>query len=190
MVMERLTTLMGSVVELGEYNNFKINEDVSIDILQFNDNTIIIGDGSSYNLWSIKAILKGFEMIYGLRVNFYKSNIYGINFSNWNLEVASSFLSCRAYTFPFKFLGIWVGISPRRLMLWKELISNIRTGLSSWTGRFLSLRGKAMLINSVMNSLSIYTLSFYKALSKVLKEIHSILRKFLWRGIEDKRYIH
>lgn len=61
---------MDSIVELGEYNSFKINEDVSIDILQFNDDTIIIGDGSSYNLWSIKSILRGFEMIYGLRVNF------------------------------------------------------------------------------------------------------------------------
>lgn len=47
-----------------------------------------------------------------------------------------------------------------------------------------------MLINSVLNSLSTYTLFFYKALSKVLKEISSILSKFLWRGLEDKKHIH
>lgn len=41
-----------------------------------------------------------------------------------------------------------------------------------------------------MNSLPIYRLSFYKTLTKLLKEIRSIHSKFLWRGLEDKRAIH
>lgn len=82
MVMEGLTSLMYSAVELGEYNCFKINKDASIDILQFSDDTTIIGDGSSDNLWSIKVIIRGFEMISGLCVKFCKSNIYGSNISN------------------------------------------------------------------------------------------------------------
>ncbi|KAI5437885.1 hypothetical protein KIW84_023850 [Lathyrus oleraceus] len=77
MAMEGLTSLMGSVVEAGEYNSFKINEEVSIDILQISTDTTIIKDGSSDNLWSIRVILRGFEMIFGLRVNFCKSNVYG-----------------------------------------------------------------------------------------------------------------
>lgn len=44
-VMEGMTRLMNMVVDIGEYFGFRLNEDVSIDILQFADDTIIIGDG-------------------------------------------------------------------------------------------------------------------------------------------------
>lgn len=70
MAMDRLTSLMYSAAKAEEYNSFKTNEEVSIDILQFVDYNIIIGDESSDNIWSIKAILRGFEMIFGLCVNF------------------------------------------------------------------------------------------------------------------------
>lgn len=44
-MMEGLTRLTNMVVDIGEYFGFCLNEDVSIDILQFADDTIIIGDG-------------------------------------------------------------------------------------------------------------------------------------------------
>lgn len=44
-VMEGLTGLTNMAVDIGEYSGFRLNEDVSIDILQFADDTIIIGDG-------------------------------------------------------------------------------------------------------------------------------------------------
>lgn len=47
-----------------------------------------------------------------------------------------------------------------------------------------------MLINLVLNSLPTYTLSFYKALSKVLKEILKFFSKLLWCGLDDKKPIH
>ncbi|KAI5437223.1 hypothetical protein KIW84_023374 [Lathyrus oleraceus] len=56
MAMEGITGLMNMVVDIGEFTGFHINEEVSVDILQFADNTIIIGDGRPKNLWSMKAI--------------------------------------------------------------------------------------------------------------------------------------
>lgn len=66
----------------------------------------------------------------------------------------------------------------------------IRNKLSFWKDKFLLLGGRVILINSILNFIPIYTLSFYKASCKVLNEIHSIMDKFLWRGLEDKRVIH
>lgn len=67
-----------------------------------------------------------------------------------------------------------VGDSPRREYMWKDLVRNIRKRLSMSKGGHLSLGGRVVLINSIMNSISIYTLSFYKAPIKALKEIQSI----------------
>lgn len=52
------------------------------------------------------------------------------------------------------------------------------------------MAGRVLLINYVINVVPIYTLSFYKAPKKVLKEIRSIESKFLWSGIELRKSIN
>jgi hypothetical protein len=64
---------------------------------------------------ALKAILRGFEMASGLKVNFFKSCIVGVNISNDFLGMASNFLNCRIGCTPFKYLGLMVGGNPRSL---------------------------------------------------------------------------
>jgi hypothetical protein len=66
------------------------------------------------NLWALKAILRGFEMASGLKVNFWKSCLVGVNVSNEFLIMASNFLNCRIGMLPFKYLGLLVGANSRR----------------------------------------------------------------------------
>lgn len=80
---EGLNRLVKREMEIEEYSDFLVNEEVKVDILQFIDNAIILGDGDSNNLWSLKAIFRGFELMSGKKVNFHKSSIYGINMSEW-----------------------------------------------------------------------------------------------------------
>lgn len=61
MDMERLTGLMKREASIGEFRGFHINEKVYVDLLQFVDDTIIIGDGSLENLWGVKEIHRGFK---------------------------------------------------------------------------------------------------------------------------------
>lgn len=82
LVMEGLTGPMKKAVHLRLFNSFKVNEDVTYSNVQFVDDTLFIGDISWDNLWCIKALLRGFEMILSLRVNFYKSSIDGVNLSS------------------------------------------------------------------------------------------------------------
>lgn len=61
--------------------------------------------------------------------------------------------------------------------------------LSGWKGRFLSKRGKLVLLQSVLSSLPIYFLSLYAALVSVMSRIERIHGNFLWckaRGEEDR----
>lgn len=54
----------------------------------------------------------------------------------------------------------------------------------------LNIAGLVCLINSILNAIPIYYLSFYKAPSKILKEITTIQSKFLWNGSDIKISIH
>lgn len=73
-------------------------------LMQFADDTILMGNGS----WSICGVLHEFSgalMVSGLRVNFFKSNLIGVNLPDGFLEVASTFLSCCVGDISFKFFG-------------------------------------------------------------------------------------
>lgn len=100
--MEGLTRLIESG-GLGDYSDFHFAAHGSMDILHFGDDTIIFGDGGTRNLWSLKAILRGFELMSGLKVNFCKSNVYNNNLSDRTLNFTSFFLACGIGNFPFKF---------------------------------------------------------------------------------------
>lgn len=54
----------------------------------------------------------------------------------------------------------------------------------------LSMGGRIMLINIVLNAIPIYSLSVYTYPVKVLKEIRRFQSNFLWHGNENKRTIH
>lgn len=57
--------------------------------------------------------------------------------------------------------------------------AKIRTRLSCWKGRLLSIGGRVVFIKSVLGILSIFFMAFYKALVSVLEEIESVRNKFL-----------
>jgi hypothetical protein len=78
------------------------------------------------NLWALKAILRGFEMISGLKVKFWKSSIMGVNVSQDFMRETLTFLNCRVGSFPFKYLDLQVGANPCRASTWEPLVQSIR----------------------------------------------------------------
>jgi hypothetical protein len=74
LVAEGLGLIMRRAVELNLFRPFLLGrEEVPISILQYADDTLCIGEACVENLWVLKAMLRGFEMASGLKVNFSKS---------------------------------------------------------------------------------------------------------------------
>jgi hypothetical protein len=119
-------------------------------------------------------VLRSFEIVSGLKVNFNKSKLYGINLDDSFLRASSLFLHCEVDSIPFRFLGIPVGVNPRRKATWSSIIESMKKRLGAWNGRNLSIGGRVTLINSVLSSLPLYFFSFFKTPVCVLKEMVSI----------------
>jgi hypothetical protein len=116
LVAEGLGGLMKRAVELSRFWGFRIgNQGSVVSHLQYADDTLCIGEPTLENLWALKAILRGFEMVSGLKVNFWKSSLMGVNVSQQFLRLASVFLNCRIGAVPFKYLGLPVGANIRRI---------------------------------------------------------------------------
>lgn len=136
----------------------------------------------------VKGYFEGFR-VSSLKINFHKSNLFGINVDDGFLMAASHFLHCSIGVLPFKFLGLPIGANPRRSGTWKPVIDKMCSRLSSWKGKQLSLGGRVVMINSVLTSMPLYFLSFFKIPKKVLKTLIDIQRSFLWSRCDDVKKV-
>jgi len=89
---------------------------------------------------------------------------------------------------PFKYLGMTIGGNLMRAEFWNPVVSKIRYRLSRWKDRLLSVAGRICLIKSVITSLPLFYLSFFRALVVVPNQIRKIQAKFLsgW-GYESRK---
>lgn len=78
------------------------NGEVKISHIQYADDTIVKGKRSWKNVWSIKASFQMFKLVSGLKANFHKSSLIGINTHVEWLEEAASVLNCKVGGIPFK----------------------------------------------------------------------------------------
>ncbi|GAU35790.1 hypothetical protein TSUD_56670 [Trifolium subterraneum] len=102
--------------------------------------------------------------------------LVGVNIPESWLGEAASALRCRVGKIPFIYLGLPVGGDPRRLGFWEPVLARLKNRLSGWKSRFLSFGGRLVLLKSVLTSLPVYALSFFKAPSG----------KWCWRMLVDR----
>jgi hypothetical protein len=67
------------------------------------------------------------------------------------------------------------------------MLDAIKNRLGSWGNKYISLGGRIVLINAVLNALPIFYLSYIRMPAKVWKEVVKIQRNFFWRGLSLKR---
>jgi len=142
--------------------------------LQFADDTLILGSKSWANARSLRAVLTLFADMPGLKVNFNKSMLVGINIAESWLTEATSILNCKVSKVPLLYLGLSIGGDPQRLAFWNPMMNSIKSRMSGWQSHFLSFGGRLVLLKSVLTSSPVYALSFFKAPSGIISIIKSI----------------
>ncbi|CAJ2632329.1 unnamed protein product [Trifolium pratense] len=188
---EGLNVLMEAMVARNLFQGYSVGGQgsVSVSHLQFADDTLLMGVKSWANVRALRAVLVLFETMSGLKVNFNKSMLVGVNIPESWLCEAASILCCKVGKIPFLYLGLQIGGDPRRLVFWEPMLNRLKTRLSGWKSRFLSFGGRLVLLKSVLTSLPVYALSFFKAPSSIISSIESLFIKFFWGGCEDSRKI-
>lgn len=189
-VAEGLSLLVKKVVEISILEPVEVGRDkVIVSHLQYSDDTIFSCTTKMKNIEAIKHILRNFEMASGLKVNFNKCEVMGVNVVDTQLQVMAEYLNCKVSTSLFSYLGINVGINHRLTRSWSGLVGKVKKRLNSWSGNHLSFGGRITLIQSVLSALPVYCLSFYCIPKRVLSELTTIQRNFLWGGCEEKNKI-
>ena len=103
-----------------------------IDVLQYANDTIFFGEASMANVKTVKVILKSFEMVFGLRINFAKSKFGAIGQSEEWCLYAAKYFNRALLQFPFCYLGIPIGVNPKRKVVWDPIIRKFEDRLNRW----------------------------------------------------------
>jgi len=179
---EGLNVMMSAVVTTRLFTPYIIgaHEPVLVSHLQFADDTLLIDIKSWANVRAMKAVLLLFEVVSGLKVNSHKSMLFGMNVNDSWLHEAAVVMHCKHGRIPFLYLGLPIGGDPRKLQFWNPLVDRIRRRLSGWKCKNLSLDGRLVLLKSVLSSIPVYFLSFFKAPSGILSILDSIFINFFW----------
>ena len=100
---EGLNVLMNSVMENNLYKGYRVGSTNTavVSHLQFADDTLLIGEKSWSNVRALRAVLTLFADMSGLKVNFSKSLLVGINIGDSWLVEAASLLNCKVGKIPF-----------------------------------------------------------------------------------------
>lgn len=162
------------------FTGYKIgsHQGLPISHLQFADDTLLLGEKIWANVRALRAVLLLFESASGLKVNFLKSMLMGVNISDSWLTKATYVLHCKVGKVPFVYLGLSVGGDARRLCFWDPVVSRITTRLSGWKSMFVSFGGCLILIKFVLSSLSVYAIYFFRAPASIIFRLNLYLINF------------
>ena len=118
--VEGLTVLFNRAFSIGYFRGLEIDHGF-ITHLQYTDDTLIFSPTNHESLQHVKRILRWYEIISGLKVNFYKSSLIGINLDEDFTSGIARGIFCRNDHFPVKYLGLSLGVNPGRLSTWKPV---------------------------------------------------------------------
>nr|GFC64860.1 RNA-directed DNA polymerase, eukaryota [Tanacetum cinerariifolium] len=89
----------------------------------------------------------------------------------------------------FRYLGVMVGENMARHKAWSDVILKLKSRLSKWKTKFLSIGGRVTLLKSVLGASLLYYMSIFKAPKGVLKEMESIRNNFFIGAVSSDKKI-
>ncbi|CAL5380958.1 unnamed protein product [Camellia sinensis] len=190
-VAEGLNVLLSRAKEIGLVRGATVGpNDLAVSHLQFADDTILFCEADWSELITIKRILRCFEIISGLKINFQKSVVCGVGISTQLVKDFVVRLNCSYHVLPLVYLGLPLGANPRRKSTWKPILDKIKVRLAGWKRRVMSYAGRVTMIKSVLSSLPVYYLSLFKMPECVAKSVDRLQASFLWGGSDNQRKVH
>ena len=160
--------------------------DDGLSILQYTDDTIIFINHDLEQAKNLKLLLCAFEQLSGLKINFHKSEIFCYGAAKEMEESYTHLFGCNAGEYLFRYLGI--PMHHRQLLNseWRKVEERFQKKLSCWKAKYLSYGGRLVLLNSVLNSLPMFTMSFFEIPKGVLKNLDHFRSRFFWQGSSEK----
>jgi hypothetical protein len=168
--------LLSLPIEVGYTSDFPV--------IQYTDDTLMIMEASSKQLFALKALLNTFADSTGLKVNYAKSSIIPMNVPPGKMQHLAATFHCQVGELPFTYLGCPLSHKKPSTQDCLPLVIRVEWRLIS-TSIFLSPGGKLQMVNSVLSSLPTFYMCSIKIPVENVNRIEKYRRHCRWRwGLE------
>lgn len=106
------------------------------------------------------------------------------------MDRLAGILGCRVEQLPTTYLGMPLGYKHKEVAIWDGIIEKTEKKLSKWKSQYLSLGGRLVLINAVLDSLPTYVMSMFPIPAVVVDKLDKLRRDFLWNGNKEDKGFH
>jgi len=155
---------------------------VKVSMVQYANDTLFFYKALIQSVLTLKAIMKCFELALGLKVNYSKSKVGGVGVNMNQTMIFASILNCDIMKAPFSYLGVMVGGNHKICVFWEGMLIKLRSRLSAWKGKSLSLAGRLCLIKSVLTSLPLFYVSIFCMPTTMVREMKGYKKTFCGIG--------
>ncbi|WRX28903.1 Reverse transcriptase domain - like 10 [Theobroma cacao] len=174
-VTEAFSVLMSEAISVGLCKGIEMgHRGLILSHLQFADDTTIMCKPEWESIKNVKRILRCFQLITGLRINFQRSSLFRVGLEERMVVEWAGRIGCRMEKFPSKYLGIPLGVKNNSREMWRPVVKKFEARLVGWKGRLLSMGGRVTLIKSILASLLIFYMSLFRMPIKVSQELEII----------------
>ena len=156
---------------------------------QFADDTDFFLRFKKGNIDRITSALDMVERTIGLQINYEKSTIYRIGSLKYTDAKLITQRTLAWSNEPLCVLGIYVheDINERIKLNFGDLYIKVDSVLKLWSSRNLTLMGRILVVNTLVESLFVHRMQCVEAMPHhMYKKYHELILKFVWKGKRPK----
>nr|GEV59872.1 RNA-directed DNA polymerase, eukaryota [Tanacetum cinerariifolium] len=150
LVMESLHLSFSRAVDEWLFTGIRLEMSLSLSHPFYADNALFIGEWNNANLTGIINILKCFYLASGLQINILKSQVLGVGVPRSIVEATTSSIGCSIMQNQFRYLSVMEGECMSRHKAWVDVVLKLRSRISKWKAKTLSIGGRLTLLKSVL----------------------------------------
>ena len=159
--------------------------------LLFADDSLFFFKKDNKSVAILKKILDWYCRISRQDINFGKSDLYcSPNMPMPEQEDLAKQLHVNLVQHPSKYLGINFNLRGNRVADFQFLADKLHSKLEGWKANLLSQARRTTLINSVLQTLPLYTFSCFKVFETICRRMDSIVRAFWWGHAHGVKKLH
>ena len=184
-VLSRSITLL---VEQGKIDRIKGSRYCNVPSHSlYADDIMIFCKGRIASIQALMQLFNSSALASGQLINPSKSTAFYGSISTTRIDHITELIGLNKGSLPFTYLGVPIFKGKPKKSHLQPIADKIKSKHSAWKASLLSIAGRVTLVKSVIQGMMVHSISIYSWPKKLLKEIETWIRNFIWSGDIAKR---
>jgi hypothetical protein len=131
-----------------------------VSLLQYDDNTVVLLEMTDMNILHTKFMLYCFENMYGMKINYHKSEVFVLGCDVEEQKRVSRMLYCKLGHLPMVYLGMPIGESKLYNAHLLPLVGKLTKRMDPWQGKLMSSAARLTLSNACLENIVMFQMVF------------------------------